>query len=213
MTGTRPPPRLRDRLGPLLGRPGWRRTVLMRRLAAALLVGAALVLALTPTGGSTTVPLVVAASDIAAGATVGPADVAVREWPPDLAPAGVLRDPATAEGRVLVGAARAGEPLTDVRLVGSGRAPDAGAGRAAVPVRLADSGVAALLVPGSHVDVVTVGARADEPVVLAADAVVLAVLAQDAGARGRLVMVGMPRATATRVAAASLTDQVAVTLR
>jgi len=52
-----------------------------------------------------------------------------------------------------------------------------------------------------------------EPILLAEDAVVLAVLAEDPRVRGRLVIVSMPRGTAARVAAASLADQVAVTLR
>jgi pilus assembly protein CpaB len=112
---------------------------------------------------------------------------------------------------VLVGAARAGEPLTDARLVGAGQ--PAGPDSAAVPVRLSDAGVAGLLVPGSRVDVITVGERADQPVVLASDATVLTVLQEEAAGRGRLVMVAMPRATAARVAAASLGEQVAVTLR
>ena len=63
-------------------------------------------------------------------------------------------------------------------------------------------------------------ADGDRPVVLAADAAVLAVLAADADAaaapgRGarRLVLVAMPRADAARVAAAALSEQVAITLR
>lgn len=213
MTGARLAPRLRERIGGMLAGAGWRRVALIRRTAAAALALLALVLALVPRSGAAGEPIVVAATDVVAGATVLAADLTVREWPVDLMPAGALHEVESAAGRVLVGAARAGEPLTDVRLVGAGAVPAAGPGGAAVPVRLADAGVAALLVPGSRVDVVTVGARTDQPVVLADDATVLAVLAPDAGARGRLVMVAMPRGTATRVAAASLSEQVAVTLR
>ena len=89
--------------------------------------------------------------------------------------------------------------------------------RAAVPVRLADPDVAGLLVPGSRVDVITPGPAADRPVVLAADAAVVTVVAAESGAlgqaRGRLVLVTLPRADAARVAAAALADQVTVTLR
>jgi pilus assembly protein CpaB len=213
MTNARLTPGLRDRIGELLAGPGWRRVALIRRVVAAALAVVALVLALSPRAGAAGEPVVVAATDIASGATVRAADLAVRAWPADLAPAGALRDTGAAEGRVLVGAARAGEPLTDVRLVGAGPSPAAGPDGAAVPVRLADAGVAALLVPGSRVDVVTVGARTDQPAVLASDATVVAVLPEETRGHGRLVMVAMPRATATRVAAASLSDQVAVTLR
>lgn len=208
-------PRLRHRLVDALRGPSWRRVAMARRMGAGLLAALALVLALAPrTPG---VSVVVAAHDVTAGATLSLADLAVREWAPDLVPAGVLRDVAAVEGRVLVGAARAGEALTDVRLVGAALAaqlqgsPDV----AAVPVRLADADVAALLVPGSRVDVVTVGASADEPLVLAADATVLAVLPPSTGpgTRGRLVLVAMPRALATGVAAAALSEQVAITLR
>jgi len=39
------------------------------------------------------------------------------------------------------------------------------------------------------------------------------VLAEEKGARGRLVLVAMSRDAATRVASATLTDQVTITLR
>lgn len=213
MTPDRLAPRLRHRLTAVVAGPGWRRLVLVRRLAAAVLAGLALVLALAPRSDPTGVPVAVAVAELAAGSTVRAADLVVREWPADLVPAGALRDPASAAGRILVGAAHRGEPITDIRLVGAGASTGTGPDDSAVPIRLADAGVAALLVPGSRVDVVTVGGRADQPVLLAADASVLAVLAEDKAGRGRLVMVAMPRAIATRVAAASLSEQVAVTLR
>lgn len=212
MTDDRLSPRLLDRVGAVLAGPGWRRVAMIRRVAAAALVTFALVLALAPRSGSVGVPVVVTAADLAAGSTVRPDDLTVREWPADLVPAGAVLDPASARGRVLVGAARAGEALTDVRLLDTASSA-AGTDGAAVPVRLADAGVAALLRPGNHVDVVTPGERTDRPVVLAADAIVLTVLEPEPGSRGRLVMVAMPRDVATRVAAASLADQVAVTLR
>lgn len=210
MTDPRLSPRLRERVGGVLGRAGRRRIALVRRLLAAALAVAALVLALAPRAGAAGRPVVVAAVELAAGAPVRAADLAVRMWPVELVPGGALQEPGAAEGRFLVGAAHVGEPLTDARLLDAG---PAGPDGAAVPVRLADAGVAALLRPGSRVDVVTAGAKAGEPEVLAADATVLAVLAEEKGAKGRLVMVGMARALASRVAAAALSDQVAVTMR
>ena len=97
--------------------------VLARRLIAAVLAGLALVLALVPHTRAVGVTVAVTAAEIPAGATVRAADLAVREWPAELVPAGALHDPQAAVGRVLVGAARAGEPLTDVRLVGAGAVP------------------------------------------------------------------------------------------
>lgn len=213
-------PRLRDRFVELLRGPGWRRVALARRIAAGLLVVLALGLALAPES-SEGAALLVAARDLPGGATLGPADLALRRWPADLVPAGALTAPETAEGRVLAGAARAGEPLTDLRLAGpelaaaTTRSPDA----ASVPVRLADPDVAGLLAPGTAVDVITLGPVADEPVVLARDAVVLTVLPATGGVgpasarSGRVVLVALPRGSAARVAAASLSEQVAVTLR
>lgn len=213
MSDARLSPRLHHRLPGFAGAPGWRRTAMLRRTAAGLLAALALALALAPQASAGGVPVVVAAADLASGSTLTPDALVVRDWPPELVPAGAVGDPADAVGRVLVGGARAGEPLTDARLAGVG--PRAG-DHAAVPVRLADADVAALLVSGSRVDVVTLGERADAPVVLAADAEVITVLPAPAGptaSRGRLVLVEMPRAVASRVAAAALSDQVAVTLR
>ncbi|MGD9986087.1 SAF domain-containing protein [Pseudonocardia sp.] len=196
----------------------WRRGVLARRALAGALVVAAAVLAFRPAAAGD--PVLVATRDLPAGSVLGPADLAVRTWPEGLVPAGVLHDSADATGRTLAGPARAGEPVTDLRLAGPALAaaatglPDA----VAVPVRLADPGVAGLLVAGNVVDVVTPGAGADEAVVLAESAVVTAVLPADAGgatagSRGRIVLVALPPAQATRLAAAALTQQVAVTLR
>jgi Flp pilus assembly protein CpaB len=183
-----------------------------------VLVVVALVLALAPAKGDVTGAVLVAARDLASGAALTEADVAVARWPVELIPAGALRGPADAGGRILAGAARAGEPLTDVRLAGPAPPGRTGDPRvAAVPVRLADPDVAGLLVPGSRVDVITPGPAADRPVVLAADAAVVTVVAAESDAlgqaRGRLVLVTLPRADAARVAAAALADQVTVTLR
>jgi pilus assembly protein CpaB len=213
MTDTRLAPRPLARLEALVVGPGWRRVAMLRRAAAGALALLALVLAVAPDADAVGVPVVVAAADIAAGSTLRAADLAVRRWPAELVPAGVLPDPAGADGRVLVGAARAGEPITDTRLAGPAAVRGAPAGAAAVPIRLADAGAAALLVPGSTVDVVTVGAESGEPVVLASAAGVLAILPPDSPSSGRLVLVEMPAGVAARVAAASLTEQVAITLR
>ena len=201
--------------------PGWRRTLLLRRTAALLLATLALALALRPADATSRSAVVVAARDLPSGTALTSADLTLASWPGEIVPVGVLRAPADAGGRVLAGAARAGEPITDVRLTG----PDAARrltgrpGDAAVPIRLADPEVARLLGPGSVVDVVTPAPDGDRPVVLAADAAVLTVVAEsDAvvtgqGSRGRLVLVALSRADAARVAAAALSEQVAVTLR
>jgi pilus assembly protein CpaB len=85
-----------------------------------------------------------------------------------------------------------------------------------VPLRLPDPDVAALLHPGAVVDVVTLDEQQDAPVVLAHAARVLAVLEPATGpaaAEGRLVLVALDPVGANRVAGASLSQPLTVTLR
>jgi pilus assembly protein CpaB len=219
-TPTRLSPFIRDRLRQLLGNRGWPRALALRRLTAAALVllAAALALRANPARGAPTVPMLVAAHDLAPGTTLGPADVRVVQVPETLRPDAALGAAEDAAGRVLAGAAAAGEPITGVRLVGpeNTRLVTGGLDAVAVPVRLADPAVAGLLTPGMRVDVVTVEARGTTGVLLAADASVVTVRPDgaEAGRRdGRLVVIAMPRDAATAVASVSLAQPVTVTLR
>jgi Flp pilus assembly protein CpaB len=205
------------RVAGLVEHLGWRRMLLVRQVAAGSLVLAAVVLAVRAPGGGDGVPVVVAARELPSGSTLHAADVTPRRYPPELVPPAALRTVGEVEGQVLAGAAGPGEPLTPARLAGPELAARATGGRdaASVPIRLADAGVAALLRPGRIVDVVTVGQRTDQPTVLASAAVVLTVLPPEStsAGRGRLVLVAVPRAVAGRLAAATLGQDVAVTLR
>ncbi|GAA3992532.1 SAF domain-containing protein [Allokutzneria multivorans] len=199
----------RDRIGRLLRG----RVVLLRRLLTALLVALAAFLACAPPAES--VHVLVAARDLAPGAVLNADDVRPHAFTTDSVPDGALPVATTVSGRLLVGAARRGEPLTDLRLAGpelTGLATGDVNG-AAVAVRPADPGVADLLRAGSRVDVI-----AQESTVLAEDAVVLAVRGENDGHRAanranRLVVLALTREDATRVAAAGLTRPVAITLR
>lgn len=153
--------------------------------------------------------MLVADHDLAPGTTLSISDVRVVRAPPPVIPKGALIDASAASGRVLAGAASAGEPITSARLLGPENTRlTAGPGDiSAVPVRLADSGVAELLLPGARVDIV-----APDQAVLAGDATVVTVR-PGSGEQGRLVVVALPRDVATRVAAAALTREVTVTLR
>jgi hypothetical protein len=147
------------------------------------------------------------------------ADVRVVSAPAALRPAAGLASVDEVTGRVLAGAAADGEAITRARLVGpeNTRLVTGGPNAVAVPVRLSDPAVADLLSPGARVDVVTVDPHGGGAL-LAADATVVTVRS-DAGDRaapsrpGRLVVVAMPRDTATRVASVSLGQPVTVTLR
>lgn len=191
------------------------RGLTVRRLVAALLVLAAAALAVRPQPRDPdTVPMLVAARDLPPGATLRDTDLTVSRLPPSLRPPAALTDPAQAAGRVLAGATTAGEPLTGARLLGreNTRLTTGDPSAAAVPFRLADPAVAGLLTPGLRVDVVTVS-ESSEAVVLAANATVLTVRPADTASEGHLVVLALPREEATRVAAASLGQPVAVTLR
>jgi pilus assembly protein CpaB len=163
---------------------------------------------------------VVAARDLTPGAVLGAGEVSLRELPDHLVPDGSARSATEVLGRTLAAPVRRGEPLTDVRMVGAdlARAVSADPGAASVPLRLPDPDIAALLHPGAVVDVVTIGERQTQPVVLARRARVLAVLAPSTSggrrsAEGRLVLVALDAGAATRVAAASLSQAVTVTVR
>lgn len=209
----------------------WRRmrghpAVLIRRVLAAALLVTAAVLAIRPAAAQAelTGPVVVSASDITAGSVLHPADVRVVPMPGSLRPAGALTTPEAVSGRMLVGSARAGEPITDVRLVGApaGASTTADSHRSVVPVRLADSGIAALLHAGARVDVIAGDAAGQGGrQVLASMAMVVAVTAPEAEPRhgpsaagsSSLVLLELPSDVATEVAAVSLGHPVAVTLR
>lgn len=211
-------PLLREHWDLLWRGSGFGRTLLLRRIAAVLLVGLAAVLALSSGTGSSDVPVVVAARDLAPGTELDATEVVLRGVPAQAVPDGAIRATTAVVGRTLAAPVRRGEPLTDVRLAGPAlaRAVESNPGAISVPLRLADPGVAALLHPRAVVDVVTLGERHDEPVVLARGARVLAVLepADDATkTEGRLVLVALDAAGATRVAAASLSQPLTVTVR
>lgn len=204
-----------------------------KALAAALLATAAL-LAFAPgeSDASRTSPVVVTARDVATGTTLRVADVSLARLPPDAVPTGALTTTDAAVGAMLAGSARAGEPLTDARLVGGGvfTGTEGAAGSrtdnvttdpddtATVPIRLSDVAITGLLRPGMRVDVITADDTSDEGRVLASDATVVTVTArgetsQTAARDGPLVLIALPADTATQVAAASLRQPVTVTLR
>jgi pilus assembly protein CpaB len=209
---------------------------LLRQVLAGLLVCLALVLALRPpppAAGSApaTVPVVVAAADLAAGAALTTADLAVALFPAASAPAGVVTDVPQLSGAVLASPLRAGEPVTDVRVVGPGLWAAVPAGQVAAPVRLADLAVATLLRAGDRVDVLAADSVPADPVppdgtqagstpahtvqVVAAGALVLAAPTgapeDDAGTDGLLVL-AVPPDTAGRLAAAAASATLTVTL-
>jgi Flp pilus assembly protein CpaB len=141
-------------------------------------------------------------------------DLVVARLPATAVPRGTVRDRTALLGRVLAGSVRAGEPLTDVRLVGPGLTDLLPAGQVAAPVRLADLAVAALVHTGDRVDVLATAADAGRAEVEASGALVLAV-DRSAGPGtdgGGLLVLAVDGATAARLAAAATSATLTVTL-
>jgi Flp pilus assembly protein CpaB len=194
--------RLTDRLRPV------RRAVLRRRrLIAALLTAVAVAATVHAVAAPAppSVPVLVAARDLTAGAEIRDSDLESVRFAPGSAPEGVARDPV---GQVLAAPLRRGEPVTDVRLVG----PELTAGEpglTAVPVRLPDPAMVALLDVGDRVDLVATDPQAGGAGVVAADVPVLAIPAGDdqtgaSGLPGSLVVVGVDAGEVGAVADASV---------
>ena len=224
MTGTAPPSRVTRWLRDLVRTGRWHR----RLLASGLLAGAmaAGLQALEPQPPPS-IAVVTAARDLASGTRLAPADLATVRLSPSSVPDGALTVPAAAVSRTLVSAARRGEPLTDLRLVGAGPRTASGEDdQVHVPVRIADAAAAALLRPGDVVDVLGASPAMDgtggTPARLLASAVhVVTVPATDSGSGlrglggedGALVLLATTSTTATRLAGAAVTDRLSLVLR
>lgn len=167
------------------------------------------------------VAVLAAARDVPAGSVLVAEDVEVVRLPRRAVPDGAVVSAEDAVGRAVAGAVRAGEALTDVRLVGAGLLLGLPSGTTAVAVRLADAGAARLLRAGDVVDVLaapTSGSEVGEAVVVAAEVSVLAVPEPDpdsvaSALDGALVVVAAPRATAAALASAAVTSRLSVALR
>ncbi|WP_017558289.1 SAF domain-containing protein [Nocardiopsis baichengensis] len=193
--------------------------------AALALAGAVLLLRPVPDDATA---VVVAARDLSPLDPVSASDVEVGALPSSAVPAGALRPGEEPVGGALTGPVRRGEVLTDARLSGP-PAAGYGPGTVAVPVRVADAQAAALVAPGSRVDLVAAepaatapdqgwagegGGPPPEAAVLAEDRPVVAVPegGPDA-AGGALIVVAAAEDEAAGLAAASARGGVALTIR
>ncbi|MEU3274813.1 RcpC/CpaB family pilus assembly protein [Saccharomonospora sp. NPDC006951] len=195
-----------------------------RVLAAGLFIGAGVLAVQPAVAGDLSVQaesetsLLVTTRDLPLGTTLHASDVKSVAVPESLRPAGALDNPASVDGRTLAGLARAGEPLTDARLLGPSTNPP---GTVTVPVQLADAAIARLLRTGSAVDVVALGSGSQTANPVATDAKVLTVLSPPGKARDGpgdseaepLVLLAVPEEAAPELAAVSLAQPVTVTLR
>lgn len=190
-----------------------------RRLLAAGLAAAAVALAIHAAQADPvrTVPLVVTARDLPGGGILQPADLTTIEVLVASVPAGAVASVDAAIGRMLAGPASAGEPVTDVRLVGPSLLQGWGDGLVAVPVRIADPGAVAILRPGELIDLIAAPVNGQgAPGPIATQVPLLAVPEQADGglhADGGLLIVAVSAQQAASLAEAAVTSRLSVAIR
>jgi pilus assembly protein CpaB len=213
----------------------WRRDLraaLARRrrlLAAGLLAGSAAcaISALSPAPAPAAV-VAAATRDLPGGKTITADDLRTVKMPPEVVPTGAISDEQQLIGRVLAVPVRAGETITDVRLVGPGLLDGYGDRLVAAPVRIADAGAARLLRPGDVIDVLAADAAgegageaavASEARLVASGVRVIALPHDDESALsgdtfdgGALVVLATTSQTAARLASAAVTARLSLTI-
>lgn len=198
-------------------RPDWTRTVLARRVVAAVLVVLAGIAAMRSNPDGDHANVVVAARDLSPGVALAADDVRLEKRLTTTIPDGSQAELGRVVGSTLAGPTRRGEVLTDVRLLGSRLAESAaGPGARIVPLHPADPALIDLVRPGDVVDILAAEADSkDAPRVVATDAIVVLVSAKpkaQAGNDDRVVLVALPARTAHAVAGAALVQTVTLTL-
>ena len=106
-----------------------------------------------------TVPVVVAVTDVARGAVLGPDSITIRAFPKKLVPAGALGKLEEATGRTTLGLIAGGEMLLEAKLAPKGTKGGIAAlipnGMRAIAIQIPNvaTGVAGFVLPGNKVDV------------------------------------------------------------
>ncbi|HEX3005028.1 MAG TPA: Flp pilus assembly protein CpaB [Angustibacter sp.] len=199
-------------------RPGLRRWLAAGATAAAVASGLQ-VLAPEPQPGRA---VVVAARDVPAGAALQGADLTVVSRPVGELPASAVSRVADAVGRVVAAPLASREVLTASRLVGDGLLLGQPPSAVAAPVRVADAAAAALLHPGSRVDVLVAVEGARTARTVARGATVLArpddgaagpLLAAGDTSSGGLVLLAVDGSTAAALAQSAAAGPLSVVLR
>ncbi len=204
-------------LRPLLRRA--RRAVLARRRPLAAVCAALAVAVALRTNAAPPEPhasVLTAARDLPAGTVLGAADLARTAFDPDSVPSGVLPGPSAAVGRTTTTPVRAGEPITDVRLLAAS-VLEGYAGLVAVPVRIGDADAVRLLRAGDRVDLLAADPQGERPArTVGYDVPVLTIprpASEDpTSTGGALVVVGVPDRTARTLAQASVSSFLSVVI-
>lgn len=186
-----------------------------RRPLSAVLAGIA-VLAVVETLAPTTPirqPVAVAAHDLSAGVVLSAADVRLVAMTPDVIPDGSSSTTAAVLGHVVAGPVRAGETLTDRRVVGRSLLAGYPQRLVAAPVRIHDAAVVGLLEVGDRIDVYAASrdtSYADR--VVAGVRVVTLPSPADDNEEGALVVLAVTPDEAAALAEASATAPLSLTL-
>ncbi len=195
-----------------------RRSVLARRrLLAAVAAAAAVAAGLQATAAppAETTLVLTASRDLPSGTVLAPGDLEAVPFDPDTVPSGVIASRSAAVGRTTAGPVRAGEPVTDVRMV-SGSLLAAFPGDVATPVRIGDPAAVALLEVGDRVDVLAADPQGrSEAVVVAEDAPVIAIPRAESpsvATPGALVVLATSDETAREIATAAVARYLSVVL-
>jgi len=186
-----------------------------RLIAATLAAGAVFCLARVVAPAQPEVSaVVVAARDLTGGTVVRADDVRTVQMPPDVVPAGAFSAEAAALGASVAAPMRAGEPLTDRRVLGAALIDGYPAGTVASPVRIEDADVVALLRPGDRIDLYAPTGDSGLTARIVTDAVVMMLPRADETSRGgALVVLAVSQAEAAEIAEASSSSMLSVSLR
>ncbi len=186
-----------------------------RLIAATLAAGAVFCLARVVAPAQPEVSaVVVAARDLTGGTVVRADDVRTVQMPPDVVPAGAFSAEAAALGASVAAPMRAGEPLTDRRVLGAALIDGYPAGTVASPVRIEDADVVALLRPGDRIDLYAPTGDSGLAARIVTDAVVMMLPRADETSRGgALVVLAVSQAEAAEIAEASASSMLSVSLR
>lgn len=194
-----------------------RRTVLARRRTWAALCAALAVAAVLQANAArppSRTMVLTAAHDLPGGVVVTVSDLRRTPFEPDSVPAGTVGRATGALGRTTAGPMRAGEPVTDARLLTTSLL-DGYPGLVAVPVRIGDAGAVRLLRVGDRIDVLAADPQRRSPATLVDhDVPVLAIPRPDdatAGvSSGALLVLGVDDAAARTLAQASVSSVLSV---
>lgn len=157
-----------------------------------------------------------AARDLPGGVVVAAGDLRRTAFEPDSVPSGTLPGAAAALGRTTAGPVRAGEPLTDARLVSTSLL-EGYPGLVAVPVRIGDAAAVRLLRVGDRIDVLAADPQGRSPAAVVGRHVpVLAIPRATDGTPGltdgALLVLGATHASARSLAQASVSSVLSVVL-